>query len=100
LARPTPQELLDAAEELTRTAQQAEDLRRELRWETAIGEAEREARIEAMLDDLADAMGIVRSAIGRFAGGWAKAPEGVEDALRTASGYAQYQRKQLKKMRA
>lgn len=100
MSLPTAQELLDAAEALTSAAQAAEDARRELRWETSIGDAAREQHIADALQDIADAMPPVRSAIGRFAGGWASAPAGVEDALRTASQYAQYQRKQLKKMRA
>lgn len=100
MALPTPQELLDAAASLTAAGSLAEDLRRELRWETAIGEPDREARISAALRDITDRMAPVRSAIGVLAGGHATVPDGIERTLRTASQYAQYQRKQLKKMRA
>lgn len=99
MSLPTANELLDAAEAATRTAEGAEALRAELRWNTATDEPDRQEKIERMLDALTLVMVPLRSAIGRFAGGWAEAPEGVEDALRTASRYVQYQRKQLKKMR-
>lgn len=99
LTEPTHKELLDAAKTATLAARNAEELRAELRWETDRDEPERIARIEAALVELSDVMVPLRSAIGRFAGGWATAPAGVEDTLRTTSAYVQYQRKQLKKMR-
>lgn len=100
LPLPTPEELLRSAEKATEAGQAAEELRAELRWSAPVGDLDRERRIEFHLEALADVMAPLRSAIGRFAGGWAKAPDGVEDVLRTASAYVQYQRKQLKKMRA
>lgn len=99
MSEPTAAYLLAAAEEAALAAKRAEDLRAELRWETDRDEPDRIARIEAALVELSDVMVPLRSAIGRFAGGWATAPAGVEDTLRTTSAYVQYQRKQLKKMR-
>lgn len=99
MALPTPSQLLDAAEAATSAASRAEDLRSELRWRTAPDEPDRQRRIEEELTNLSVAMIPVRSAINRFAGGHAEAPDGIEQALRTASAYVQYQRKQLKKMR-
>lgn len=93
----THADMLDAAESATRAAQGAEALREELRHSVAPDDPDRAARIEEALDNLRIAMTPVRSAIGKLS--WEPGPAPVEKALRTASAYVQYQRKQLKKMR-
>lgn len=93
----THEDMLNAAEKATVAAQGARDLREELRWSVAPDDPDRAARIEECLENLRVAMVPVRSGIGSFA--WHAAPPKVEDALRDASAFVQYERKQLKKMR-
>jgi hypothetical protein len=93
----TPEDMLDAAEKAITAGQAAHDLREELRWSTATDDPDRAARIDAALESLRLAMVPVRSAVGTFARH--PAPEKVEQVLRTASAFVQYERKQLKKMR-
>lgn len=93
----THEEMLKAAEFAVEVAAEAQNLREELRWRAATNDPERQSRIEMMLQKMSAAMLPVRSARGILS--WEPGPENVEKALRKASAYSQYQRKQLKKMR-
>jgi len=93
----THEDMLAAASAVVTAANGARDLREELRWSVAPDDPERAARIEECLENLRVAMLPVRSARGQL--GWEPGPEAVELALAQASAHAQYQRKQLKKMR-
>lgn len=91
--------------EITRAVAEGEDaildvaaLRKRLRQSTKPGDATRERDIERALRSLDDAMRPIRRWIGRLP--WDPQPEEQDRALRDVSQRLQYERKQLKKMRA
>lgn len=90
---------------ITRAVREGEDaaadaaaLRGRLRYTVAKGDAGRERDIAAALDRLRVAMEPIRSLRGRVL--WEPMPSEQERALRAVSEALQYERKQLKKMRA
>ena len=93
----THEKMLSAAAAAVEAGRGAQVLREELRWSVATDDPDRAARIEECLENLRIAMTPVRSAIGSFI--WHPAPAEVEQAVREASAYVGYQRKQIKKMR-
>jgi hypothetical protein len=78
------------------TADEAEAVRQDLRWNVKPGSEEREALIDKTLEAIRVAMIPIRSLMGKAVWGKADVPE--KDIL-AASERLQYQRKQLKKMK-
>lgn len=93
----THEEMLDAAARAVGAARAAEELRRELRWSAPRQDPDRQQRIEAAIAAIDAAMKPVRQAVGHLT--WEPLGSDVESVVRDASKFAQYQRKQLKKMR-
>lgn len=69
-----------------------------MRYEMAKGDPTRERAIEGALELIDEAMKPLRSMIGKLL--WDPQPEEQDQALRAVSKRLQYERKQLKKMRA
>lgn len=92
----THEEMLDAASAAVAAGTAAEDLRRSLRHNVAPTDPSRVTLLENALEKLRVAMVPVRSAMGHL--GHDPGPPTVDAAVRSASAYVQYQRKQLKKM--
>lgn len=79
-------------------AEAARGVREDLRWTVARDNTDRQARIAAAMEEIRHAMAPIRAEIGRLI--WEPIPAEQEKALRAVSQSLQYERKQLKKMRA
>lgn len=89
--------LRDDIKKAAETAEEAETLRQDLRWNVQPGEKHREQAILAQLDAIRLAMVPIRAAMGRLQFGSISATQ--EAKLRAVSQRLQYERRQLKKMR-
>lgn len=76
---------------------EAREFRETVRWRVKPEDEARQSHIDALLDQIDDAMKPLRSHIGRLV--WEPRPDAEDRALREASALLQYERRQLKKMR-